>query len=219
MQYLISFLEGVITFVSPCLLPMLPIYVSYFAGGERDGKRAVIGSLGFVAGFTVVFVALGALAGQIGGFLVKYRRVVDIFLGAVIIVFGLNYLGVFKLNIFNGGVKINKNSHSGFFPSMLLGMVFSVGWSPCVGVFLSSALILASQQGTMLKGILMLLSFSLGLGIPFIISAVLIEKLKSAFDFIKKNYKAVNIISGSLLILTGILMATGSMNKILTILS
>ncbi len=219
MQYLISFLEGIITFISPCLLPMLPIYISYFAGGQRDEKSTLIGSCGFVLGFTVVFVLMGALAGSIGGILVKYEKTVNLILGLVVILFGLNYLGVFKLNIFRGGIRAGKMKNSGFFPSMILGMVFSVGWSPCVGIFLSSALIMASQQATMLKGILMLLSFSLGLGIPFIVSAVLIDRLKGAFDFIKRNYKTVNTISGIFLIITGVLMATGMMNRILTFLS
>ena len=104
MQYIISFLEGIITFISPCLLPMLPIYISYFAGGgERSGRKTLTGALGFVLGFTVVFVAMGALAGTLGGLPMKYQRVVNIVSGAVVIFFGLNFLGVFKLKLFTGG--------------------------------------------------------------------------------------------------------------------
>ena len=104
MQYVISFLEGVVTFISPCLLPMLPIYISYFAGGgERSVKKTLSGALGFVTGFTIVFVALGALAGTLGGLLKEYQTAVNIVSGLIVIFFGLNFLGVFKLNLFKSG--------------------------------------------------------------------------------------------------------------------
>lgn len=220
MQYLISFLEGIITFISPCLLPMLPIYVSYFAGGgERTTKKTLSNALGFVLGFTLVFVALGALAGTVGSFLTKYQFAVNIVTGLIVIIFGLNFLGILKLNIFKGMSGSAKTKDLGFFSSALFGIVFSIGWTPCVGAFLGSALMLASQQGKVLTGIIMLLAYSLGLGIPFVISAVLIDKLKSAFNFIKKNYKIINIISGSLLILLGVLMMTGLLGKFLSFLN
>ena len=219
MQYLISFLEGIITFISPCLLPMLPVYISYFAGGgERTGKKTLINSLGFVLGFTAVFVARGALAGTLGSFLRKYQTWVDVIGGLIVILFGLNYLGVLKLSLFRGFRK-ELGGDMGFFSSLLFGIVFSVGWTPCVGAFLGSALMLASQQGHVLEGMGMLLSYSLGLGVPFLVSAVLIDRLKTAFDWIKRNYRAVNIICGSMLILVGILMATGLMGLFLNALS
>ena len=219
MQYVISFLEGIITFISPCLLPMLPIYISYFAGGgERTVKRTLLGASGFVLGFTAVFVAMGALAGTLGSFLTKYQTLVNILSGLLVIFFGLNFLGVFKLNLFQGGKGRIKDGEMGFFSAFLFGMVFSVGWTPCVGAFLGSALVMASQQGQMLTGIGMLLCYSLGLGIPFLLSAVLIDKLKSTFDFIKRNYRVVNLISGSLLILVGILMATGTLGWLLSLM-
>ncbi len=220
MQYLISFLEGIITFISPCLLPMLPIYVSYFAGGgERTTRKTLANALGFVLGFTLVFVALGALAGTVGSFLTKYQFAVNIVTGLIVIIFGLNFLGILKLNIFKGMSGSAKTKDLGFFSSALFGIVFSIGWTPCVGAFLGSALMLASQQGKVLTGVIMLLAYSLGLGIPFVISAVLIDKLKSAFNFIKKNYKIINIISGSLLILLGVLMMTGLLGKFLSFLN
>lgn len=219
MQYLISFLEGIITFISPCLLPMLPIYISYFAGGgERSTKKTLMGALGFVLGFTVVFVAMGALAGTLGSFLRKYQTWVNIIGGLIVIVFGLNYLGVLKLNLFRG-FGGRTPGEMGFFSAVLFGIVFSVGWTPCVGAFLGSALMLASQQGHVLEGMGMLLAYSLGLGVPFLVSAVLIDRLKTAFDWIKRNYKIVNILCGSLLILVGILMATGMMGLFLNALS
>ena len=205
MQYLISFLEGIITFISPCLLPMLPIYISYFAGGgERTTAKTLKGAVGFVTGFTIVFVMLGALAGTVGSFLREYQTTVNIISGLIVIIFGLNFLGVFKLNIFKGNQRSVKTDNMGFFSAMLFGIIFSVGWTPCVGAFLGSALMLASQQGHIAEGMLMLLSYSLGLGIPFILSAVLIDYLKSAFNRIKRNYKIINLISGSLLVIKGI---------------
>lgn len=220
MQYFISFLEGIITFISPCLLPMLPIYVSYFAGGgERSTKKTVMGALGFVTGFTIVFTALGALAGTIGSLLIKYQTVVNIVSGLIVIIFGLNFLGVLNFNFFHGIRKNVDTENMGFFSAALFGMIFSIGWTPCVGAFLGSALMLASTQAHMVKGVLMLLSYSLGLGIPFIVSAVLIDKLKGAFNFIKSNYEIINKISGAFLILVGLSMATGLLGRLLSLLS
>lgn len=220
MQFFISFLEGIITFISPCLLPMLPIYVSYFAGGsERSTSKTIKNSLGFVSGFTVVFVIMGALAGTIGGFLREYQTAVNIVSGLIVIFFGLNYIGVFKINIFKGINNPLAGKELGFFSSLLFGIVFSVGWTPCVGAFLGSALMLASQQGQTVTGIIMLLCYSMGLGIPFVASAILVDKLKNAFTFIKKNYKTINLICGCLLITVGIAMMTGLLGRLLGILS
>ena len=220
MQYVISFLEGIITFISPCLLPMLPIYISYFAGGgERSTKKTFTAALGFVTGFTLVFMAMGALAGTVGGFLKTYQTQVNIVSGLVVISFGLNFLGVLKLNLFRGGSRRMAAAELNFFSALLFGVVFSLGWTPCVGAFLGSALMLASQQGHVLEGMLMLLAYSLGLGIPFLLSAVLIDYLKTAFNWIKRNYRVINAVSGAFLILVGILMATGTLGRLLALLS
>jgi len=220
MQYVIAFLEGIITFISPCLLPMLPIYVTYFAGGgERSVRKTLTGSLGFVTGFSVIFVILGALAGTVGSFLKEHQTTVNIISGLIVVFFGLNFLGVFKLNLFRGSGKNIDTRNMNFFSALVFGVIFSLGWTPCVGAFLGSALMLASQQGHALQGMLMLLAYSLGLGIPFILSAVLIDYLKSAFNWIKKNYKVINTVSGCLLVLIGILMATGTLGRLLSFLS
>ncbi len=219
MQYFIAFLEGIITFVSPCLLPMLPIYISYFAGGKKkDTKRVVKNSLGFILGFTVVFVLLGALAGTLGSLLNEYKMIVNIVTGLIVIFFGLHYLGIFKLRIFKG-IKSAKTENLGFLSSFLFGVVFSIGWTPCVGAFLGSALMLAANRGSIAQGIIMLLLYSFGLGIPFFISAILIDKLKTAFNFIKRHYNIINTVCGILLIAVGVLMATGLLGKFLNLLS
>lgn len=220
MQYVIAFLEGIITFISPCLLPMLPIYISYFAGGgERKTGKTVSGALGFVTGFTAVFVVLGALAGTVGSFLREHQAVVNLVSGLIVVFFGLNFLGVLRINLFRGGNSSVRTDNMGFFSAVLFGVVFSIGWTPCVGAFLGSALMLASQQAHMVEGMLMLLAYSLGLGIPFVLSAVLIDYLKATFDWIKKNYRMINIVSGSLLVFIGILMATGLLERFLGVLS
>lgn len=222
MDYFITFLEGIVTFISPCLLPMLPVYISYFAAQDDSGSEngTFVNAVGFVLGFTLVFTAMGAFAGTIGRFLNEYRLIVNLVTGIVVVLFGLNFMGVVKLPFINAARSVKANtSETGFFPSLLFGIIFSVGWTPCVGVFLGSALILAAYSGESLKGVIMLLCFSLGLGIPFLASAVLIGKLKTAFDFIKKNYRAINLISGGFLVIIGILMATGLMGRFLSILS
>jgi len=223
MYYLMAFLEGIITFVSPCLLPMLPVYISFLTGqdtriAEKPGK-ALLNSAGFVLGFTVIFVLLGAFAGTLGFVLVKYGQILNIVTGLLVILFGISYLGLIKIPFPNLGNLPVKNTGSGFFPAMLFGMVFSVSWTPCVGAFLGSALALAASEAESLKGMLMLLFFSLGLGIPFIISALLIQRLKNTFDFLKRNYRTIKIISGLFLILMGILMASGQLGLLLSLLA
>jgi cytochrome c-type biogenesis protein len=222
MDYFIAFLEGIITFISPCLLPMLPIYISYFAGQSHDDNKytAVFNALGFVLGFTVVFVLLGAFAGTIGSVLIEYSTIVNVVGGIIIILFGLNFLDLLKIPFLNTNRQIDlDHSPPGFFSAILFGIVFSLGWTPCVGAFLGSALMMAASSGDMGKGILMLLSFSLGLGIPFVVSAILIDRMKSTFDFIKRNYLIINRISGGLLIIIGLLMATGLLGYFLSLLT
>lgn len=221
MQYLILFLEGIITFISPCLLPMLPIYISYFAANEDGGKgKTLRNAFGFVLGFTVVFVTLGAFAGTVGRFLMRYSTAFNVVTGLIVVLFGLNFLGVLKIGFLNRTRQGSVNASSlGFFSSMLFGLVFSIGWTPCVGAFLGSALLMAGQQGSTLEGILMLLAYSAGLGIPFIVSAVLIDRLKGAFDFVNKHRKVINAVAGGFLIVIGILMMTGYMGYFLSLLS
>ena len=220
MQYLLLFLEGVITFISPCLLPMLPIYLSFFAAGDTDRRRTLRNALGFVLGFTIVFVIMGAFMGIMGKLVREYQTVLNIVTGAVVMLFGLNFMGVLKIGFLNRASQQDANVKDlNFFSSMLFGIVFSIGWTPCVGAFLGSALLLASQGGSLLQGIVMLLAFSLGLGIPFVVSALLVDRLKGAFDFIKRHYRVINLVSGLVLVIVGILMATGYMGYWLSLLS
>ena len=218
MQYLICFLEGIITFISPCLLPMLPVYITYFAGGgERNNVKTLTNAIGFVLGFTTVFVILGAMAGTFGSVLKSHQTLVNIISGIIIVIFGLSYMGLFRISFFKGRSKGVKLDNLGFITSYIFGAAFSVGWTPCVGVFLGSALVLASQQGTAFSGLVMLLCYSAGLGVPFIVSAVLIDNLKSAFGFIKSNYRIINTVCGLFLVLVGLLTATGYMGRFIAL--
>jgi len=247
MGYLLLFLEGIITFISPCFLPLLPVYISYFSGAKANQSDEVTtrhplgNAIGFVLGFTIVFMALGAFAGIIGQFLRDYKVALNVVTGLVVVIFGLNYLGAIpfigtfplsftlakirsKLLKTNTRLSTSMSSSTNvrtririgtsikpltFASSLLFGIVFSIGWTPCVGPFLGSALLRASQQGSMLEGTFMLFIFSMGLGLPLIICALLIDRLKNTFAFIKRHYQVINILSGSLLVLVGILMISG----------
>lgn len=222
MDYLLTFFEGIITFISPCLLPLLPVYISFFAGQDNESKRktTILNAFGFVLGFTLVFVTLGAFAGTVGMFLKSHRMAVNIATGIIMVIFGLSFLEVIKIPFLNPGSKIALKPKQGKLLScFLFGVIFSLSWTPCTGAFLGSALMLAASSGGSMKGVLMLLCYSLGLGLPFMASALLIDQLKSAFDFIKKNYKVIRIISGCLLIIIGILTALGLMVKLVSLLS
>ena len=209
MLYLLTFLEGIITFISPCLLPMLPVYIMYFSGGNtKSTKKTAQNAAFFIAGFTTLFVALGALAGIVGGFLLRYKDYVSLVSGIVLILFGLNFSGLFKIGFLAKTKSLGSDIKiTGYFSSYLFGLIFSAGWTPCIGTFLSSALMKASAQASMVQGIVLLLIYSAGLGIPFFLSSILLDKFKSAFDFIKSNYKTINIIAGLFLIGYGLFLA------------
>ena len=217
MLYFMTFIEGIISFISPCMLPMLPIYISYFAGGSDKKKHIFVRALSFVVGFTVVFCALGVFAGTLGSLLVKFQTIVNIVCGLFVIFFGLTYLEIIPLNIFKG--VEGEHEAGSIISAFLFGMIYSVSLTPCVGAFLGSALMIAATSEGALQGLLLLLVYSAGLGIPFVVSAVLIEKLNGIFTFIKKHYKVINMISGIFLIIIGVLMATGLLNKLLHILA
>ena len=222
MNYLLSFLEGIITFISPCLLPLLPMYLSFFTGHNPNVKKSktILNSSAFVAGFTLIFISLGAFAGTFGRFIIQYNSILNIIFGIIIIFFGLNFMGIFSIPLVNKTMKLNvQTKNTGPLSCFGFGIIFSVGWTPCVGTFLASALMMAASQASSSQGILMLLLYSLGLGIPFIASALIIDKLQSTLDFIKKNYKVINVISGGILVVVGILMATGIMGKLLAFLT
>lgn len=212
MQYLITFLEGIVSFLSPCMLPLLPAYVGYFAGGMDRRRHTLARALMFVAGFALVFCLFGVTAGSLGAALSRHRRAVDLVCGAVVILFGLSYLDVIPLPFFKG---VQRAGADGLLGAFGFGVIYAAGLTPCVGAFLGSALMLAASVGGAWKGLTLLLAYSLGLGVPFLLSAVLIDRLGGAIALVKRHYRALNVICGAFLTLMGILMATGLLNRAL----
>lgn len=213
MQYIITFLEGIISFISPCMLPMLPIYISYFAGSAEERKNPLPRAISFVLGFTLVFSTLGLFAGSLGSLFTEYQSWVNVICGIIIIIFGFNFLGVLHIPMLHGAhtnIKVR-----GLFSAFLFGIVFSITHTPCVGVFLGSAITAAAASGGVISGVLLLISYSFGMGIPFLVAAVLIDKLTGLFNSIKKNYSAINTVCGFFLVAVGICMMLGWMNGII----
>lgn len=208
MEYLLVFLEGIVSFISPCLLPMIPIYISYIIATEEKvnkTKEAFINSSGFVIGFWIVFLILSIFASTLGGLVSKYMNILQILFGIIIIIFGLNFMNVIQIDLLNlsNNIKI-KHDKKSFFNALLFGMIFSITWTPCIGALLGTALMMIMQEGKIIKGIAMITLYCIGLGIPFIICAVLIDKMKKVFKIIKNNYKIIKNISGIFLIVIGI---------------
>ena len=206
MEYLFTFLEGIASFISPCLLPMLPIYISYFIGEEeKKSSKKIINALGFVIGFTLVFLILSIFASSLGMIISENIRYIKIIFGIIIIFLGLNYMEAINIKFLNKTKVIDVDKKNlNFLKAILFGAIFSISWTPCIGTFLSSALLLVAKHQDMLKGILLMLVYSIGLGIPFVVSVALIEKLKQVFNVIKKNYNIIKKVSGAILIVIGI---------------
>ena len=204
MEYLITFVEGIASFISPCILPVIPIYISYFATESQSMKKSIINSLGFTFGFSIIFILLGVFASTFGKLVHQYADYINIVFGIFLIILSLNYIGILFIKFLNKTKETKtKKEKLTFITSLLFGIIFSLSWTPCVGAFLSSALILASTMGNVFKGALLLLIYSLGLAIPFIVTTLFLEKMKSTFDFIKKHYNIINKISGSILLISG----------------
>ncbi len=208
MEFLFTFIEGFASFISPCLLPMIPIYISYFAGkDDKKISKTLTNAIGFVLGFTIIFILLAIFASKLGIIISENIKYIKIIFGLVIMILGLNYMEIFNIKFLNKtNIKKTNNKNLNFIKSFIFGVLFSISWTPCIGTFLSSALLMVAKEQEIVKGILLMLVYSIGLGVPFIISAVLIEKLKEVFNFIKKNYNIVKKISGIILILMGIYM-------------
>lgn len=223
MQYLITFLEGMITFISPCVLPMIPVYVLYFTGDSQDeggASKTLARALGFVLGFTLLFAALGVFAATLGSLLIRHRQVVNMVTGGVVVLFGLHYTGLLRIAPLEKTLRPSVNIRAkGFFSCLLLGVVFAVGWSPCTGAFLGAAMMLAATQSGLVQGMLLLICYSLGLGVPFVLCALLIDQMKGAFTLIKRNYVVINKVCGVFLIAVGILMMLGIMTRLTAVLS
>ena len=203
------FLEGFLAFISPCMLPMLPVYLMYLAAETEHGKRAsIVNTVGFVAGFTLVFMALGATATAIGTLMNEHRMLLQRAGGVVIMAFGLHFLGVLRIGFLDVEKKLDLGlkKRGGFVGALIFGGAFSLGWSPCLGPFLGAALMLAGSGKTVVQGILYLFVFSMGLGVPYVRAAVFFTNIKGLFQWFKKRGKQIKTISGLILLASGFLM-------------
>ncbi len=224
----IVFLEGVASFLSPCVFPLMPIYLSYITGGSLDeiegnnrGIRGliIINSIGFLLGLTIVFTLLGATATTIGKFLYINNNIIRKIGGIFIIIFGLYHIGLLKLEFLGAERRFAfKDSTPKFINSVILGMAFSFGWTPCIGPILGSVLMMAANLETYGEGIYLLAIYSLGFSIPFFITAVFLDMVLNKID-IERHLNKIKIISGVLLIITGILVYTNQLYKIINIFS
>lgn len=216
----VSLFMGIVSFASPCILPLIPSYISYITGisfdeltGPDARKRhmttTLLHSLAFVAGFTVVFVVLGATASLLGQIMIEYLKAIRIFGGILLVVLGLFVSDVVPIPFLQQEAKLRlKTRPAGFLGTLLVGVIFAAGWTPCTGPFLAAALMQAAQSETMGTGMVFLAFYSLGIGIPFILSAVAISAFLSSFQKVKRYFHAIKIASGVILVIMGILLIT-----------
>ncbi len=222
----LAFGAGIISFLSPCVLPLVPGYVSYMSGltaGSEDLStrtktvRATIASLVFVLGFTAVFVPLGATATLIGSFLTDYRNELRILSGAFIIVLGLVFMGIIKIPLLQQEARFHPRPGAGLGGAAVLGGAFAFGWSPCIGPVLGSVLTLAvgrGTEGTVTEGALLLGVYSLGLGVPFVLAGLGVTRLTSVVGWLRQHTRKVSLASGALLVLVGVLFVTDQLFRI-----
>ncbi len=218
-ELLIAFGAGLISFLSPCVLPLIPGYISYISGSslnELIEKKTVkiFPVILFAIGFSIVFITFGATASFLGSIILENSYKLRITSGIVIIIFSLHILGLINLNFLNYEKRIYTEKKSGIFSSLLIGMAFGFGWTPCIGPILGSILALASTEQNLNRGILLLVFYSLGLAIPFVLSGYLIQKFLIFSKNIKSKMNVIQKSGGALLLLTGILMITNQLQAL-----
>jgi cytochrome c-type biogenesis protein len=230
-----AFLAGILSFISPCVLPLIPGYLSFVSGVTleemRGGgaiaaptpgarRKAVIASLAFVLGFSLVFIALGASATALGAFLMERLSLLGKVAGVIIILFGLHMMGVLRIGWLYAEKRVQTSRKpAGFFGAMLVGIAFAFGWTPCIGPILAAILAVAAAQDSVGQGVKLLAVYSLGLGIPFIATSLAINQFLAASARIRKHYHTIELVSGGLLVAVGILIFTNRLTIIANYLS
>jgi cytochrome c-type biogenesis protein len=224
--YVGVWLAGLASFLSPCVLPLVPPYLGYLGGTTieeftaEEGvprhvwRRVVLASVLFVLGFTTVFVGLGAGASYFGQLIQSYKRELEIVSGLVIIVFGLHFLGVFRIALLYREARYHRPHHHGvsYLGAYIIGLAFAFGWTPCIGPVLATVLALAASEGSLAAGVKLLFVYSLGLGIPFILAAVAVKPFLVFMQRFRRHLGKVEMVMGAILVLTGLLFLSGSIN-------
>jgi len=217
-----AFIAGFLSFLSPCVLPLIPSYISYITGitfGELNQEvlprririLTAAHSLSFILGFTIVFVLLGLSLTFAGGLISQYRQIISKIGGIIIVIFGLSITGIINLAFLQKEKKIEiKSKPIGYLGSFLIGATFALGWTPCVGPILASILLLSSTQQEIAKGAALLFSYSMGLALPFFLSSVLINNFLAYFKAVKKYLRVISVLTGIFLIAVGIMIFTNS---------
>ena len=222
--YLGALLAGLLSFASPCVLPLVPPYLCFLAGTSINElsdehmpaaawRKVVLSAIAFVAGFATVFVAMGASASFLGSFITRHLDTLSVIAGIIIIILGLHFLGVFRIAFLYRDFRMEGPKKSvGLLGAYVVGLAFAFGWTPCVGPVLAAILFIAGQQGDVTRGALLLLAYALGIGIPFVLAAVFFRPFMDAMKRLRKHMGVVEKVTGGLLVLTGILFITGAMS-------
>jgi len=225
-----AFAAGFLSFVSPCVLPLIPGYISFVSGVSVEEMRGdaapttsrlqvFITSLAFVIGFSLVFIALGASATAIGKFLFAKLPLLSKIAGVILIIFGLHTMGVFRLAFLETEKRVHsQRKPAGPLGAMLVGVAFAFGWTPCIGPILGGILAIAGSRNSVAEGITLLAVYSLGLGIPFLLTSLAINQFFGAAKKIRRYYHAIELASGALLVLIGVLIMTGQLTLIVRLL-
>lgn len=221
---LAAFVAGFLSFISPCVLPLIPGYISFVSGASLEEMRAgqgaarrqvLISSLAFVLGFSLVFIALGASATAIGRFIFDKQPILSKIAGALIIIFGLHMMGLFKLAFLDNEKRAQtRRKPAGPLGALLVGIAFAFGWTPCIGPILAGILVVAGSRDTIAEGVLLLAIYSLGLGVPFLLTSLAIDRFFSVAAAIRRHYHAIELTSGGLLVGIGLLIFTGQLTVI-----
>jgi cytochrome c-type biogenesis protein len=224
-----AFFAGLISFLSPCVLPLVPGYVSLISGAgveelkSAEGqlmRRVMVNSIGFILGFSVVFITLGAISTEIGQIAARYKHTLSIVAGVVIIIFGLHLTGIFKIKALYMDARLHSvKGGSTILGAFLIGFAFAFGWTPCLGPILSAILVVASQEDKVVRGILLLTVYSLGLAVPFLMTSLLMERFLKFYSRFRSHMHALEIASGGLLIALGVLLVIGRFTLISSWLS
>ncbi|MCS6878175.1 MAG: cytochrome c biogenesis protein CcdA [Geminicoccaceae bacterium] len=226
--FLAAFGAGVLSFLSPCVLPLVPPYLCFLGGlsmeqlqGAVEGeeraalrRRTLLAALAFVLGFGTVFVGFGATASAIGRLLAEWSLVLGRLAGIVILVLGLHFLGVFRLAFLNRDIRFHPEKPAGLLGAYVVGLAFAFGWTPCVGPVLAGILFLAGAEETVLRGALLLAAYAAGLGLPFLLAALLLDRAVAALRRLRAWIPVFERTTGALLVCTGLLFLTGRLNEI-----